>query len=295
MRIVLLGAPGSGKGTQSQRLVKRFGIPQISTGDLLRSAVARGTSLGLAAKEAMQAGKLVDDAIVLGMIRERLAEADAANGFILDGFPRNLAQARALDQMLAEVGRPLTHVVQLDVPYAELTRRISGRRSCPSCGTVYNIYSMPVGSALRCTACDAKPLLVQRPDDNEATVVERLKVYESQTRPLIDYYGKHGLLQAIDAQGEIDSITALLSHALSSAPVVGITVRRSAATKKATRAKVKPGKKKAAKKKAAVKKSPARRKAPAKKAAAKRKPSKKKPAKRKAASRRKASRPARKR
>lgn len=273
MRIVLLGAPGSGKGTQSQRLVKRFGIPQISTGDLLRSAVARGTPLGRAAKEAMQAGKLVDDAIVLGMIRERLAESDAANGFILDGFPRNLAQARALDQMLAEVGRPLTHVVQLDVPYAELTRRISGRRSCPSCGTVYNIYSMPVGGELRCTACDARPLLVQRPDDNEATVVERLKVYESQTRPLIDYYGKGGLLQAIDAQGEIDSITALLSHALSSAPVVGITVRRTAARKKA------------AKKKAKVKKAPARKKAPAKK----------KPAKRKVATRRKASRPARKR
>lgn len=278
MRIVLLGAPGSGKGTQSQRLVKRFGIPQISTGDLLRSAVARGTALGLVAKEAMQAGKLVDDAIVLGMIRERLAESDAANGFILDGFPRNLVQARALDQMLAEVGRPLTHVVQLDVPYAELTRRISGRRSCPSCGTVYNIYSMPVGGELRCTACDARPLLVQRPDDNEATVVERLKVYESQTRPLIDYYGKGGLLQAIDAQGEIDSITALLSHALSSAPVVGITVRRTAARKKA------------AKKKAKVKKAPARKKAPAKK-----KPAKKKPAKRKVATRRKASRPARKR
>ncbi len=283
MRIVLLGAPGSGKGTQSQRLVKRFGIPQISTGDLLRSAVARGTALGLAAKEAMQAGKLVDDAIVLGMIRERLAESDAANGFILDGFPRNLAQARALDQMLAEVGRPLTHVVQLDVPYAELTRRISGRRSCPSCGTVYNIYSMPVGGELRCTACDARPLLVQRPDDNEATVVERLKVYESQTRPLIDYYGKGGLLQAIDAQGEIDSITALLSHALSSAPVVGITVRRTAARKKA------------AKKKAKVKKAPARKKAPAKKKPAKKKPAKKKPAKRKVATRRKASRPARKR
>lgn len=301
MRIVLLGAPGSGKGTQSQRLVKRFGIPQISTGDLLRSAVARGTALGLAAKEAMQAGKLVDDAIVLGMIRERLAESDAANGFILDGFPRNLAQARALDQMLAEVGRPLTHVVQLDVPYAELTRRISGRRSCPSCGTVYNIYSMPVGSELRCTACDARPLLVQRPDDNEATVVERLKVYESQTRPLIDYYGKSGLLQAIDAQGEIDSITALLSHALSSAPVVGITVRRTAARKKAgvkAKAKAKPTKAKSKgmpRKKKAAKKAPARKKAPAKKKPSSKKPAKKKPAKRKVATRRKASRPARKR
>ncbi|MEY2853100.1 MAG: hypothetical protein RL030_232 [Pseudomonadota bacterium] len=301
MRIVLLGAPGSGKGTQSQRLVKRFGIPQISTGDLLRSAVARSTSLGLAAKEAMQAGKLVDDAIVLGMIRERLAEPDAAQGFILDGFPRNLAQARALDQMLADVGRPLTHVVQMDVPYAELTRRISGRRSCPSCGTVYNIYSMPVGGTLRCSACDAKPLLVQRPDDNEATVVERLKVYESQTRPLVDYFGKRGLLQAIDAQGEIDSITALLAHALSSAPVVGITVRRTAmkaktrtkAKSKAKPAKKRVAKKKVAKKKAAAKKSPARKKVPARK-----RPVKKKSAKRKAAARRvtrKVRRPARKR
>jgi adenylate kinase len=282
MRIVLLGAPGSGKGTQSQRLVKRFGIPQVSTGDLLRSAVARGTALGLAAKEAMQAGKLVDDAIVLGMIRERLAEPDAANGFILDGFPRNLAQARALDQMLTEVGRPLTHVVQMDVPYAELTRRISGRRSCPSCGTVYNIYSMPVGSELRCTACAAKAPLVQRPDDNEATVVERLKVYESQTRPLIDYFGSRGLLQSIDAQGEIDSITALLSHALSSAPVVGITVRRTRARAKAkAKQKARPTKKKAAKKKAA-----------------KKKPARKKSAKRKVAVRRvtrKVRRPARKR
>jgi adenylate kinase len=295
MRIVLLGAPGSGKGTQAQRLVRRFGIPQISTGDLLRSAVSRGTSLGLAAKEAMQAGKLVDDAIVLGMIRERLAEPDAATGFILDGFPRNLAQARALDQMLAEVDRPLTHVVQMDVPYAELTRRISGRRSCPSCGTVYNIYSMPVGGELRCTACDVKPPLVQRPDDNEATVVERLKVYESQTRPLIDYFGSRGLLQSIDAQGEIDSITALLSHALSSAPVAGITVRRSAArrTRPAAKARAKarsksrPATKKATKKKAAKKK-----------VAARKKPARKKAAKRKVAVRRakrKVRRPARKR
>src|SRR6478609_9145840 len=137
MRIVLLGAPGSGKGTQSQRLVQRFGIPQISTGDLLRSAVARGTPLGMKAKDAMQAGKLVDDAIVLGMIRERLADADTANGFILDGFPRNIAQARALDGMLTQLGKPLTAVVQLDVPYAELTRRIAGRRSCPVCKSVF--------------------------------------------------------------------------------------------------------------------------------------------------------------
>src|SRR5690606_14294937 len=136
MRIVLLGAPGSGKGTQSQRLVQRFGIPQISTGDLLRSAVARGTPLGMKAKAVMEAGKLVDDATVLGMIEERLAEPDVARGFILDGFPRNIAQAEALDRMLTTLGKPLTAVVQMDVPYAELTRRIAGRRSCQRCGRV---------------------------------------------------------------------------------------------------------------------------------------------------------------
>jgi adenylate kinase len=130
-RIVLLGAPGSGKGTQSQRLVTRFGIPQISTGDLLRSAVARGTPLGLVAGEVMKAGKLVDDSIMLGVIRERLAEPDAAKGFILDGFPRNLVQAAALEQLLAQIDQPLTRVVLMEVDYAELTRRIAGRRSCP--------------------------------------------------------------------------------------------------------------------------------------------------------------------
>jgi adenylate kinase len=216
MRIVLLGAPGSGKGTQSQRLVQRFGIPQISTGDLLRSAVARGTPLGVKARAVMEAGKLVDDATVLGMIEERLAEPDVARGFILDGFPRNIAQAEALDQMLTALGKPLTAVVQMDVPYAELTRRIAGRRSCQNCGRVYNIYSMPIGAALVCPNCPGNPPLFQRPDDNEATVVERLKVYEAQTRPLVSYYGQKGLLQSIDAQGDVDAITALLVGVLTS-------------------------------------------------------------------------------
>jgi adenylate kinase len=233
MRIVLLGAPGSGKGTQSQRLVQRFSIPQISTGDLLRSAVARGTPLGVAAKGAMDAGKLVDDSIVLGMIRERLTDADVANGFILDGFPRNIAQAEALDVMLKQLGKPLTAVVQMDVPYAELTRRIAGRRSCQSCGRVFNIYSMPVGAALVCPSCAGNPALFQRPDDNEATVVERLKVYESQTRPLLKYYTKQGLLQSIDAQGDIDAITALLVHVLTATPVARKASPKRKAKKKA--------------------------------------------------------------
>ncbi len=251
MRIVLLGAPGSGKGTQSQRLVQRFGIPQISTGDLLRSAVARGTPLGLEAKDAMQAGKLVDDAIVLGMIRERLADADTANGFILDGFPRNIAQAEALDRMLAGMGKPLTGVVQMNVPYAELTRRIAGRRSCQSCGRVYNIYSMPLGSQPRCQVCAGAPLLFQRPDDNEETVVQRLKVYESQTRPLLGYYSRRKLLQSIDAQGDIDAITELLIRALTQPAVPGVKVR-TARKKKAT-PKKKTGKKVVVKAKAKAK------------------------------------------
>ena len=214
MRIVLLGAPGSGKGTQSQRLVQRFGIPQVSTGDLLRSAVARGTALGLAAKDAMQAGKLVDDAIVLGMIRERLAEPDAVNGYILDGFPRNLVQAAALDEMLTAIGKPLTGVVLMEVNYTELGRRIAGRRSCPQCGGIFNVHSLAPAAELRCPNCADAPVLFQRPDDNESTVATRLRVYDAQTRPLVEYYRKQQLLRSIDAEGEVDAITALLIAAL---------------------------------------------------------------------------------
>jgi len=272
MRIVLLGAPGSGKGTQSQRLVQRFGIPQISTGDLLRSAVSRGTALGLAAKDAMQAGKLVDDSIVLGMIRERLAEPDAANGFILDGFPRNLAQAAALDKMLRQVRKPLQSVVLMEVDYAELARRIAGRRSCQACGSVYNIYSLPPGDGERCLKCEDKPKLFQRPDDNEATVANRLKVYDEQTRPLVGYYRKQGLLRSIDAQGDVDAITALLVKALTAKKAGNSAKSRSKA--KATRkgaAKVvrktaKPAAKKSARK---VKDKVAKAKKTAKKAAKK--------------------------
>ena len=272
MRIVLLGAPGSGKGTQSQRLVERFGIPQVSTGDLLRSAVARGTALGLAAKDAMQAGKLVDDSIVLGMIRERMGDADTANGFILDGFPRNLAQAAALDTLLGQVGKPLTAVVLMEVDYVELTRRIAGRRSCQACGSVYNIYTMPLGSEPRCQKCADHPVLFQRPDDNEETVVQRLKVYEDQTRPLVGYYRDKGLLRVINAQGDVDAITQLLVEALvakaQKPAAAAAPARRAPPRKKAKKAPKKSARKvakKAAKK--SVKKA-------AKKAA--RKPAKKK-------------------
>jgi adenylate kinase len=179
MRIVLLGAPGSGKGTQSQRLVQDYGIPQISTGDLLRAAVAKGSPLGLQARQAMDAGRLVEDEIVLGMIRERLAEPDAQRGFILDGFPRNLEQARALDTLLSELGQPLDAVVQMDVEYSELTRRIAGRRTCSDCGRVFNVFTSPATQAQSqtCPKTGAPHRLFQRPDDNEETVAQRLKVY----------------------------------------------------------------------------------------------------------------------
>jgi len=210
MRIVLLGAPGSGKGTQAQRLVARYGVPQVSTGDLLRSAVARGTPLGLRAKAAMDSGQLVADEIVLGIIRERLGQADAAAGYVLDGFPRNQAQAQALAAMLQGIGQPLDAVVLFNVDYTEIARRISGRRSCPSCGTIYNVHDAATAGITHCRNCAAAPALTQRPDDNEQTVTRRLAVYEEQTRPLIDYYRQLGLLRTIDAQGAVDEVTARL-------------------------------------------------------------------------------------
>ena len=216
MRIVLLGAPGSGKGTQSQRLVERAGIPQISTGDLLRAAVARGTELGRQCKQAMDGGRLVDDSLVLGMIRERLGEPDTRRGFILDGFPRNLAQAHALERLLEVLRQPLDAVVQLDVDYRELVRRISGRRTCADCGRVFNLLTCPPAATHSelCPQTGAPHRLTQRPDDNEATVAERLRVYDEQTRPLIDFYRARGLLRVINAEGDVDEVTQRLAQAL---------------------------------------------------------------------------------
>ena len=214
MRIVLLGAPGSGKGTQAQLLVARLGIPQISTGDLLRSAVARGTGYGVRAKAAMDSGQLVVDEIVLGIIRERLADADVARGFVLDGFPRNLAQAEALASMLSSIGQPLDAVVLFEVDYAEIARRLAGRRTCPKCGTIYNVHDAATPGITRCTRCPDAPLLTQRPDDNEQTVTRRLAVYDEQTRPLIEHYRAQGLLRSIDAQGSVEAVMARLLQAL---------------------------------------------------------------------------------
>lgn len=182
----------------------------------MRAAVARSTALGLRAKEAMDAGKLVDDEIVLGMIRERLAESDVANGFILDGFPRNIAQAEALDALLSELGQPLDAVVQMDVEYGELLRRISGRRSCSECGRVFNLFSTPQEQIETeiCPKTGGAHKLFQRPDDTEATVAKRLTVYEEKTKPLIDFYRGKGVLQSINAEGDVDDITSRLESAL---------------------------------------------------------------------------------
>ena len=217
MRIVLLGAPGSGKGTQSQRLIESHGIPQISTGDLLRAAVTAQSKLGIAAKSVMDAGKLVDDQIVLGMIKERLGAPDVAKGFILDGFPRNLSQAAALEGLLKELGQPLDVVVLMQVDNDELVRRIGGRRTCRNCGRVFNVFTSPPAPGETCPKTGGAHDLFQRPDDTEATVADRLKVYDEKTSPLAQFYEDRGLLRRIYAEGELDVVTARLEKVLSAA------------------------------------------------------------------------------
>jgi len=216
MRLVLLGAPGSGKGTQAQRLGDQKGIPQVSSGDLLRDAVARGTDLGKRAKAAMDAGELVSDEIVLGLIRERLGRPDAANGFILDGYPRNVAQAGALDKLLADIGQPIDAVVLMDVDSKALFQRLTGRRSCPKCGKVFNVYSLPSSKGDRCDnpehGADA-PQLIQRADDQEDVIENRLKVYASQTEPLIAHYRARGLLKVVNADQSMDQVYAAFLRA----------------------------------------------------------------------------------
>lgn len=203
MRIVLLGAPGSGKGTQAQRLQAKHGVPQVSSGDLLRDAVARGTELGKQAKSVMDAGQLVSDDIVLGLIRERLGRPDAANGFILDGFPRNIEQANSLNALLEEIGQPLDAVLLMEVRNQTLMRRLAGRRVCPKCGTVYNVHTLPQG-VTTCGKDGAE--LHQRHDDKEEVIGKRLAVYDQQTKPLIDHYSKLGLLRKVAGEGELDEV-----------------------------------------------------------------------------------------
>ena len=212
MRIVLLGAPGSGKGTQAKKLVADHGYPQVSTGDLLRDAVARGTEYGLKAKAAMDAGQLVSDDIVLGILKDRVAQPDAAGGFILDGFPRHLAQARMLEEVLAELGQPLDAAVLMDLDFDILLKRLTGRRSCAGCGRVYNIHFLPPPADGRCESCGGE--LVQRADDREETIGRRLEVYRNETAPLVDYYRQLGKLKVVDADGSFAEVYSRLVAAL---------------------------------------------------------------------------------
>ena len=215
MRIVLLGAPGSGKGTQAKLLQAEYLAPQVSTGDLLRAAVADGTPLGKQAKAAMDAGELVTDDIVLGIIRERLAQPDAQAGFVLDGFPRNTAQAQALEEVLAGLGAPLDTAVLMDVDFDILMKRLTGRRTCSVTGKVLNVYFSPQSDIDACVQAGGE--LVKRDDDNEDTISHRLKVYQQQTEPLIDYYRQQDKLVIVSAEGDVDAVYQRLVASIKSA------------------------------------------------------------------------------
>ena len=210
MKIILLGAPGAGKGTQAEIISRKLGIPTISTGNILRAAVKEGTPIGLQAKSYMDAGKLVPDEVIIGIIQERLAQPDCAGGFILDGVPRTIAQAEALDQ----AGVTFDHVVSIEISDAEIEERMGGRRVCSKCGASYHIKARPTKTQGVCDACGAP--VVQRADDKPETVRERLKVYHEQTEPLKGYYQGKGTLRSVDNQPTIEATTAVILEALES-------------------------------------------------------------------------------
>jgi len=204
MILIFLGPPGSGKGTQAKRLTAEKSLPQLSTGDMLRTNIAQGTQLGLEAKKVMDQGQLVPDAVVVGMIDERIKNPDCANGFILDGFPRTISQAESLDKMLAAKKLSVNQVVEFQIKDSELLGRLSGRRTCSKCGAMYHIKTTPPKVDAVCDACGSP--VIQRADDHEEVIEKRLKVYHQQTAPLIQYYTKQGKLRAIDATMPMDQV-----------------------------------------------------------------------------------------
>jgi len=306
MRLILLGAPGSGKGTQGQRLAERYKIPEISTGNLLRQAVAAGTALGKAAKTVMDAGKLVSDDIVMGVIRERLKSPDLRKGFILDGFPRNLAQAEQLDELLEELGQPIDMAVLIEVEVDSILQRLLGRRTCLSCGASFNIFYAPPHMEDSCDECGGR--LKRRSDDNEETIGNRLRTYETQSLPVAERYREQGRLRVIQGIGDIEDVFRAVNKAIEEVKSTfgsrdrSAAIRRAVARKQKTvpstlkkpaaAAAVKAGKKSTAKKAAAASVGTARKTAkktvkkksqPKKKVAAKPVVSKKKTVKKKAA------------
>jgi adenylate kinase len=206
--LIFLGAPGAGKGTQAREVAKQFAIPQISTGDILREAVKKGTPLGLAAKAKMEAGQLVPDEVVCGIVEERVGEPDCKEGFILDGFPRTIPQAQFVDQMLEAKGRGRPLVINIQVEHDLLMKRLTGRRTCSICGEIYNVYFTPPKMEGVCDKDGGK--LLQRADDNEETIRQRLVAYENQTSPLIDYYRQKNLLHDVDGNRGPEPIAAEL-------------------------------------------------------------------------------------
>lgn len=214
MRLVLVGPPGAGKGTQAEFIAAHLAVPKISTGDIFRANVAQGTELGLEAKRFMDDGKLVPDEVTINMVRERLGEADAADGFLLDGFPRTVPQAVELDKMLANLGTSLDVVLELVVDEDEVIRRLSGRRTCGGCGKIWHVEFDPPVREGTCDRCGGQ--LFQRDDDKAETILNRLKVYATDTAPLIDFYGAQGKLVGIDATGLVEDITVRAIDALRS-------------------------------------------------------------------------------
>jgi adenylate kinase len=212
MNLVLFGPPGAGKGTQAKFIVDSFKIPQISTGDMLRTAVKEQTPLGLIAKQVMESGGLVPDEVVLGIVRERIVLSDCDNGFVLDGFPRTIPQADALVSILGGLNKQIDHVISLDVNNSEIVQRLSGRRTCPSCGKGYHITNDPPKLDGKCDSCHLP--LVQREDDREETIINRLAVYDKQTSPLKAYYEQSGLLRHIDGSGSIQDIQLQIKKVL---------------------------------------------------------------------------------
>jgi len=206
MGIILLGPPGAGKGTQAKKLTQAFDIPQISTGDMLRAAVKSGTPLGKQAKAFMDAGGLVPDEVVIGIVKERLAENDCGKGFILDGFPRTIPQAEALDRVTKELGKEIRFVLSLEVDQNNLMERLCGRRTCTGCGAMYHVKVNPPKVEGKCDKCGTA--LIQRDDDKEETITNRLSNYNKATAPLLDYYRNTGKIRSVMASGEIDAIYA---------------------------------------------------------------------------------------